>query len=396
MQENNSIFTEELLKQRKEPMRFTKALLYHIDAPKIPIAFFDSSGGPFDTVPVDCWLELYDQYGNVGQAPCTPLMKTRLLPWIMTGETKTYEEWYRICYWENRNNGFSGESANEVGRLDLALHDLMAKRAGLPLHKLLGAERNWSKVYASGCGVNLTIEQMEAEVKEFINLGFDCFKMKCAGKFGANLDRDVERVRIVREMIGPDCKLAIDVNQIWKADQAMRFLERVLQYNPAWYEEPVHSHDFRELDKLSKICPVPIGMGESVKNYYMLEEYVHCGVGQLQPIPTNQCSVEDWLKGRKLAYDNNLEFTAGGISQLTASMVASGKEEDMVEYLYPIMNPLNAFMKKTPELKNGKFLLDDEPGFCLVPDFNAFDRAGILASVEYFNPTYGKKSVLFE
>ena len=386
MEENLSIYSEALLKQAKEPIRFEKAVLYYIDPIKIPVPFFDSSGGPFNTVPVDCWLELYDQHGIVGQAPCTPLMKTRLLPWIMTGETKTYEEWYRICYWENRNNGFSGETANEVGRLDLALFDLMAKRAGLPLHRFLGATRDWAKVYASGCGTGLTIKQMEDEVALFLSEGYDCFKMKIGTRFASDLDRDVERVRIVREMIGKSCRLAIDANQIWNAEEAMRFLDRVMKYEPAWYEEPVHSHNFRELAKLTKQCPIPVGMGESVKNYYMLEEYVHCGAGQLQPIPTNLCGIRDWLKGRQLAYSSGIEFTSGGISQWTASVVTSGREEDMVEYLYPIMHYLNPYMKKHPIEKDGKFILDQEPGVCLVPDFKAFEKAGLLQSIEYFHP----------
>ena len=52
----------------------------------------------------------------------------------------------------------------------------------------------------------------------------------------------------------------------------------------------------------------------------------------------------DWLKGRDLAYRGGVEFTAGGISHLTASYVASGREEDMVEYLYPLMHPLRPWM----------------------------------------------------
>lgn len=386
MEEKLASYPEAYLKQAKEPIRFEKAILYYIDPIKIPVPFFDSSGGPFTTVPVDCWLELYDQNGIVGQAPCSPLMKTRILPWIMTGETKTYEEWYRICYWENRNNGFSGETAIEVGRLDLALFDLMAKRAGLPLHRFLGATRDWAKVYASGCGTGLTIKQMEEEVALFLSEGYDCFKMKIGTRFASDLDRDVERVRIVREMIGKSCRLAIDANQIWDAEQAMGFLDRVMKYEPAWFEEPVHSHNFRELAKLAKQCPVPIGMGESVRNYYMLEEYVHCGAGQLQPIPTNLCGIRDWMKGRQLAYSGGIEFTSGGISQWTASVVASGREEDMVEYLYPIMHYLNPYMKKRPIEENGKFILDQEPGVCLVPDFNAFEKAGLLRSIEYFHP----------
>ena len=91
-------------------------------------------------------------------------MERVILPLIMTGQTKTYEEWYQRVYWAIRNRGFSGESAVEMGRLDLALHDILAKRVGQPLHRFLGATRDWVNVYASGMGTGLTWEQMVAEL----------------------------------------------------------------------------------------------------------------------------------------------------------------------------------------------------------------------------------------
>lgn len=376
-------FTDVYKEQCEMPFSFKEVKIYYFNPMKVPVPFFDSSGGPFDTIPVECWLLITDEFGFTGQAPCNAIMEKRFIPLLLTGEKMTYNEWYRKCYWAIRNDGFSSGIANELGRLDLALHDLMAKRAGLPLHKMLGAKRDWAKVYASACGTSLTLDECVKELECFIEKGYDCFKIKCAKNFGENLDNDVEKVRVVRDTIGPDARLAVDVNQIWKADQAMLFFDRIEKYHIAWYEEPVHSHDFRELAKLTKMCPVPIGMGESVKNYYMLEEYVHCGVGQLQPIPTNQCSVQDWMKGRQLAYDNGIEFTSGGISQLTASYVASGREEDMVEYLAPIMAPLSQFMKRVPEEREGKFFLDSLPGAGLEPDLELMTKLGHVKHIEF-------------
>ncbi len=370
-------------RQCRIPFRIVQAVIYYLEPIRLPIPFYDASGGPFTTVPVECWVELTDENGCRGQAPCGPLMKERILPLAMTGKKLTHGELYRTCYWAVRNSGFSGETVNELGRLDLALHDLMANRAGLPLHKLLGAGRDWAKVYASASGTNQPLSAMVEEMGQFLDRGYDCFKIKVGTDFGTKQEQDVEKIRVARETIGKDCRLAIDVNQIWDADQAMAFYDRVASYDIAWYEEPVHSHNFRELARLADMCPVPIGMGESVKNYYMLEEYVHCGVGQLQPIPTNLCGVDDWLKGRRLAYEKGIQFTSGGVSQLTASYIASGKEEDMVEYLTPVIAPLNGYMKRLPEERDGKFFLSDEPGAGLVPDLEGMKRAGLIRDIVY-------------
>lgn len=371
------------LDQCEVSFQIKEAVVYNFDPIYVKKVFYDASGGPFATAPVDTWLEITDDNGVTGQAPCTPLMRTNILPLIVNRETHTYREWYQKLYWAIRNNGFSGETANELGRLDLALHDLMAKRAGLPLHRFLGASRDWAKVYASACGTNLTFDECVEELEDFLNLGYDTFKIKCGTNFGTQLEHDVEKVRIARETIGPDKRLAVDVNQIWTADQAMAYYDMIAKYDIAWYEEPVHSHDFRELAKLTRMCPSPISMGESVKNYYMLEEYVYCGCRHLQPITTNMCCIGDWMKGRKLAYDNKIEFSSGGISPLAASYVASGREEDMVEYLTPIMRPLNKYMKVTPEERDGKFYLADIPGAGFVPDFGAFRRDNLIRSIEF-------------
>ena len=233
-------FPEVYREQCKIPFAFKEAVIYYFNPMKAPKSFYDASGGPFDVVPVDCWLFLKDEFGIVGQAPCGPIMEKRILPLIMTGEKKSYEEWYEKCYWAIRNDGFSSGVANELGRLDLALHDLMAKRAELPLHKFLGATRNWAKVYASGCGTNLTLDECIVEVDNFLDKGYDCFKIKVGTNFGTTIDADIEKIRVIRSEIGEDKRLAVDVNQIWKANEAMAFYDKIAKFNIAWYEEPVH------------------------------------------------------------------------------------------------------------------------------------------------------------
>lgn len=367
----------------KKQARFVRAELYSFHPLKLPKEFYDSTGGPFCTVPVEFWLVLYNQNGTAGQCPCSERMKF-FLEAIINGETKTYEEWYNMLYWKIRNYGFSGEAAVELGRLDLAFHDILAKEAGLPLHRFLGAERDWVNVYASGLGTNLTLSEMESELQSYIDAGYTTFKMKIASDFGTKLDWDLERIRIVRAMIGEGARLALDANQLWNAEEALEFAKRVEEFDIAWLEEPVQSYNIWELEKLAKVCPIPLAMGESPRCYYVMESYVSAGVSQLQPIPSNLSSVEDWMKTRKLARNYGLELTSGGYSHMTASYVASGLEEDMVEYLIPVMKPLCDIMKYYPEEKNGRFYLPEEAGISMSPDTKRLEQSGIFNLKEYF------------
>lgn len=369
-----------------EKMRFTKAVLTHFNPIRIPIPFWDATGGPFLTNAMECWLELYDEDGIMGQMLCTTEMARCVLPLIMTGEKKTYKEWYDLVYWENRNRGFSSEAQVELGRLDFAMHDIMAKRAGVPLHRLLGAERDWVAAYASGCGTHLTDEEMEKEVGRFLDDGYTVFKMKAATDFGADLDRDIRRVAKVREMIGPDRKLAVDVNQLWKAEEALGFAKRIEPYDIYWYEEPVHSHDMEELEKLTKQCSIPISMGESMRNRYLFYTYAQAGVKHLQPVSSNMCSISDWMYVRDLAKERGLMFTSGGYGHVTASLIATADEDAMVEYLYPIHHYVWELMELRPEEKNGRFYLPDVPGMPISPDWKLLENQNLIAGKEYFFP----------
>jgi L-alanine-DL-glutamate epimerase-like enolase superfamily enzyme len=369
-----------------QPMRFSRAVLYSFAPIKLPVPFQDSTSGLFDSIPLECWLQLTDQDGVTGQCPCSYEMGRIILPLIMTGEKRTYEEWYKRVYWAVRNRGFSGESIVELGRLDLALHDILAKRAGLPMHRFFGATRDWVNVYASGMGTNLTWKQMVEETEGFIRDGYTTFKMKIATDFGSSLDHDLKRISEVRRMIGDKAELAIDANQLWKADDALRFIERAKEHNLAWFEEPVHSHDIEELEKLTKVCPVDVAMGESMRNHYLFYAYAQAGVRHLQPVASNLGGVRDWMAVRDLAVKRGLRLTSGGFSHITASYVATAPEDTMVEYLYPIMRYFWELMDIRPEEKDGKFFLPAEPGLCVSPDFKALEKMDKIQTKQYFYP----------
>lgn len=377
---------------KNEKIKFARAEVYYFTPIELPRAFWDSTGGPFTKVPVDSWLILYDDNGISGQGPCSDRMRTLFLPLILTGEIKTYQEWFHRLYWSVRNSGFSGESALELGRLDYVVHDILAKRKNLPLHRYMGAERDWALVYASGCGTGLTDAEMIEEAECYVQKGYSTIKMKAAGNFGQDIKNDIRRVELVRKTIGDECRLAVDVNQLWKAEQALEFIKSIEHCNIDWLEEPVNSYDMKELKKLSQVSPVPIAMGESPRCFYPMESYVEAGVQHLEPIPSNLSSIEDWMRARDLAHENGLRLSSGGYSHMTASFIATGRETDMVEYLTPVMQPLYDIMDLRPEEKGEKFILPNVPGSCMSPDFDALIKTGGIGHVEYMRVggvTYG-------
>ncbi len=373
---------EEYLRSYQDQLQFVRAEVYQMAPIKVPVPFWDATGGPFERVPVDNWLVLYDENGISGQGPCSERMEKQLLPLIMNKKSYPYEEWYQNLYWAIRNCGYSGETAVELGRLDYVMHDILAKRKKLPLHRFLGADRNWVLVYASGCGTNLSEQEAVEEAESYLKDGYTTIKIKTTGE----ADKAVKKIKSIRNAIGDQVKLAVDVNQTFgNASEASEFVKRIEEFQIDWIEEPVHSYNMTELKKLSLHTKVPVAMGESLRCYYPMESYVEAGVTHLQPIPSNLSSVKDWMLSRDLAHKNNIRLSSGGYSHMTASFVATGRKEDMVEYLTPIMRPLCDIMCVCPEEKDGRFILPEIPGSCMVPDFERLKKAGRIERVAYYS-----------
>ena len=120
-------------------LAFTDAFIINLAPVPQKEPFYDATGGPFTHSKISKYVELYTKDGVRGVCPCSSIMEKTILPLIMTGEEKSFGQWMHKVYWACRNSGFDGETAGEVGKLEYLLTDILAKRAGMPFHRFLGA-----------------------------------------------------------------------------------------------------------------------------------------------------------------------------------------------------------------------------------------------------------------
>lgn len=341
--------------------------------------FQDATMGPFLTFGLAI-ITLEDEDGIAGEAPVfssyTNILESCFLPILLHSKGMPYNELYNKLYWSIRNEGFRGAAAAMLGQIDFALHDLAARRAGQPLHRYLGAERDFVKVYGSGGGTNYTYAQLETEVNYFLDKGVDCYKMKIGKDFGCRPEEDAKRVQFVRSLIGPDVQLAVDVNQVWDCDQALRFLELTAAQNIAWIEEPVHSAGMEQIQRLCAASPVKVAFGESERTSRMFPTLLRLGVRHMQPVPTQIGGVREWAEVRDLAANGGADFSSGGYSLYTAGLMATASEKCRVEYLYSIMSGLERYFSVQPEWSTGGWKLPDIAGAPVRVDWPYWKRAG--------------------
>lgn len=375
-----------------EVFKIVKARIRALEPTPNVIPFQDATMGPFQTFSIAI-LTLEDEDGVTGEAPVfssyNNILERFLWPILLHNQDLPYSGLYQQLYWSIRNEGFRGQASALLGQVDLALHDLAARRHKVPMHRYLNAKRNEVKFYGSGGGTNYSLKELETELNIFLKAGADCYKMKVGKDFGSKMKEDVERVKFVRQLIGKEIELVVDANQIWTYEQALQFIDMAGGEDLAWFEEPVHSAALDQIEKLCSSTTVVISYGESERTSRTFPALVNAGVRHLQPVPTQIGGVKEWMDVRDLARRTGARFSSGGYSLFTASLMASAHESCEVEYLYDIMQGLEKYFYIRPEWRDGKFILPESEGMGVQVDWELCTRAGKIV----FDKSWSRKDV---
>lgn len=169
-----------------------------------------------------------------------------------------------------RSVGFIGQQGVTIlgmSAIDTALWDIAGKVAGLPLYRLLGGYRSEVEAYASqGLWLHNSLDELAEQAQSYVEQGFTGMKMRL-GK--PDPQEDLERVRVVREAIGPDVALMVDVNQGWDVKTAIRMGRELEAYDLYWIEEPLPYHDVAGMAEVRAALSTAICTGET--NYTKLD-----------------------------------------------------------------------------------------------------------------------------
>jgi L-alanine-DL-glutamate epimerase-like enolase superfamily enzyme len=161
-----------------------------------------------------------------------------------------------------RNAGRPGLVSMAISAVDTALWDLEARLLGVPLHRLLGAVREDVPVYGSGGFTTQTSDQLREQLKGWIGQGIPRVKIKIGESWGTQVTRDLERVALARDTIGPEVELYVDANGGYDAQQAVRVARQLDDLGVTWFEEPVSSDDHVGLRKVREAVAPDVTAGE--------------------------------------------------------------------------------------------------------------------------------------
>ncbi|MCO1340056.1 mandelate racemase/muconate lactonizing protein [Kocuria polaris] len=259
--------------------------------------------------------------------------------------------------WAGASVGRSGVATQALASIDVALWDLKAKRAGLPLAKLLGAHRDAVRTYnTSGGFLNAGIEEIKERATASLADGIGGIKIKVGLPDSAE---DLRRVAAIREHLGPDVPLMVDANQQWDRATALRMGRRLEEFDLVWIEEPLDAYDAEGHADLTRRLDTPIATGEmlaSVGEHTRLIENRACNV--IQPDAPRVGGITQFLKLAALADHAGLDLAPHFAMEIHLHLAAAYPREAWVEH-FDWLDPL---FNERLETREGRMIVPDRPG----------------------------------
>jgi L-alanine-DL-glutamate epimerase-like enolase superfamily enzyme len=208
---------------------------------------------------------------TVGKARALEVMVHELFPLLIGQSALDHEQVYQRGYTFFTDLGHSGAALQALAAIDIALWDINGKALNQPLHRLLGARRERVACYYSG-GLRRqqSTEQLVADAADIVARGFGGMKLRLGARPFAE---DVERVRAVRDAIGPKPALMVDMNWSLTPPEAIRLGRMLEPFDLYWFEDPVAADDFDGLAEVSRALDMRVTFGETLEK---LGEYRAC------------------------------------------------------------------------------------------------------------------------
>ena len=195
--------------------------------------------------------------------------------------------------------GMTGLQRWALGIVNLAMWDAWARTLGQPIWKLLGTHHTRIPVYGSGGWLSYSDDELLAETTGYARRGFRAVKIKVGSP---DVERDIERLRKVREAIGPQIQIMMDANQGLDYPRALRLAREALSMKIGWFEEPLPNTAFNQYAQLRAVSGIPIAMGEREYDTVALRELIdRRAIDLWQPDILRLGGVEGWRESAALA-----------------------------------------------------------------------------------------------
>lgn len=263
-----------------------------------------------------------------------------------------------------------------IGAVDIALWDAIGKATDQPLYRLWGGYREELPIIAIGgyYGAGRTDDDLIQEMTEYEEMGLAGVKLKVGGR---DPERDLERLRAVRESMGEEFFVACDANQGYETDEAVEFAKGAEAYDIEWFEEPVVWHDqYAGMRTVRQRSTIPITAGQSESTVEACRRLIE---GDVVDIVNLDASIAGgptaWRKVAAMADAFGFKMAHHEEPHVAMHLLASIPNGRAVECFHPDFDPIwHEMVVDRPTVSDGTLKLPDAPGIGLEIDHAFVDE----------------------
>lgn len=323
------------------------------------------------------WGEIWCNFPACGAEHRVKLLETVFAPLLLNKDFQDPAQAYLAATQKTEiltlQTGEPGPLAQVISGVDLALWDLCARRANMPLFKLLGGSQSSVPVYASGINPDGPLDVVKRKHAE----GYRAFKLK----IGFDDKQDIANIDSLRSWVGAEASVMADVNQAWNIDHALAMMPQLETFKLTWLEEPLRTDSHAsQWGRLRKASNTPLAAGENLMGQASFEQALAMNAfGVLQPDIAKWGGISGcWPVIQKIRESGTRfcpHYLGAGIGLMASAHVLAAAGGDGMLEVDANENALRSLLAPPfLQVENGCIRLDESPGIGVTPNLETLRK----------------------
>ncbi len=265
-----------------------------------------------------------------------------------------------------------GIASFAISALDIAFWDAQLKSENKALADVFGTRQEKVQTYHGGIDLMFTQDELLKSLERQIEKGHNAVKIK-VGQEDEN--KDIERMKAVRNMIGKDKKFGIDANMVWSVEKSIRMAKRAEEFDLFWFEEPTNPDDYEGYAEIGRATSIPIAMGENLHSKY--EHKLALDIGKIQADivdASNVCGITGCFEVAKILKERGMVVHTHGMQELHVNILGALDNAGMVEFH---SFPIHDYCVEPMKIENGLLTPSTLPGTGVVFDWDKINKEAL-------------------